>query len=137
MNRPYHILIIDDDPDDRDFLMEAFSDRFPGTRFTTMDTGRAALEFLHSFTDQEGCPDIAFLDLYLPGKSGYEVLLELRAGGQCREIPVMIISTFMHPSEVEKYRQAGCTGFFTKPISMEGYEAIAKAACDYFRSTTA
>lgn len=134
MTRPLHILIIDDDQDDTDFLMAAFSSRLPETLFTTVQNGQAALDLLLNITDPADCPDVAFLDLHMPGKSGYDVLKEIRAVEQCRDFPVMVISTSMLQSEIEKCKQAGCTGYFVKPASMEEYEHIVQTTSNFLHS---
>lgn len=128
MPRPLHVLIIDDDPDDTDFLVSAFCKYAAVTRFTTCQNGQEAIDCIQEARETGVCPDLAFLDLHMPGKSGLQTLTELRALPACRDFPIMVISTSLLAAEAERCREAGCTDYFIKPASLEGYDAIVAAA---------
>lgn len=131
MPRTLHVLIIDDDPDDADFLISAFRKHDVGIRFTICRSGQEAIDCIQQVRNAHNCPDLAFLDLHMPGKSGIQTLTELRALRACGEYPVMVISTSLHQSEAERCREAGCTDYFIKPTSLEDYDAIVAAAVRY------
>lgn len=133
MKDPLHILIVDDDPDDTEFLSGAFSRQFPDVRFTTAQNGQEALDLLLKDGTDDDCPDVAFLDLHMPGMGGYQVLTALRDAEQCRKFPIMVISTSIQPSEKERCRQAGCTAYFTKPTSLGEYDDIVATTLLYLR----
>lgn len=123
-----HVLVVDDDPDDVDFLTGAISKQLPGAEFTVCSTGQEALAFLQNAIAENQRPDLAFLDLHMPGVGGYQVLRELRAWDEWRDFPVMVISTSLLEAEVKRCHDAGCTEYFTKPVSLEGYDDIVAAA---------
>lgn len=125
MSQPLYILIVDDDLDDTEFLIEAFRARFPDARFTHCKTGMAAISFLTALdTASDSCPDLTFLDLHMPGKTGFDTLVELKASGKCSAMPILIISTSLLDSEAERCRAAGCTDYFSKPVSFKEYDEI-------------
>lgn len=68
---PYRVLIVDDEPDERDLLAELLSG--PNRAVEVRDTPRAALEFL-----QHNPVDLAFLDHHLPGMSGTELAQRIK-----------------------------------------------------------
>ncbi len=68
---PYRVLIVDDEPDERDLLAELLSG--PNRAVEVRDTPRAALEFL-----QQNPVDLAFLDHCLPGMSGAELAQRIK-----------------------------------------------------------
>ena len=45
-DRPVHILLADDDEDDRFLIVEAFRQQFPGSRLTMVEDGAELLEFM-------------------------------------------------------------------------------------------
>jgi len=131
IHSPY-VLIIDDDPDDADFLMNAFTAHYPNSRFKLCRNGKEGIDFL--LNDEEApddCPELTFLDLHMPGKNGYDTLLELRRSGKCKDVPILIISTSLLPAEAEKCRAAGCTAYFSKPVSIQGYDDIVAKSMTY------
>jgi len=80
---------------------------------TAMD-GRAALRLC-----QERSPDLALLDLRMPGLGGDEVLAELKADPATADIPVVIISGNSRPEEETRCRAAGAADYLTKPLRLE------------------
>ncbi|HSS43748.1 MAG TPA: response regulator, partial [Thermoanaerobaculia bacterium] len=68
---------------------------------------------------QAALPDLVLLDMQLPGKSGHDVLGEIRADRRTRLTPVvMITGAATHESRL-KAIQAGVTDFIAKPFSPE------------------
>lgn len=59
-------------------------------------------------------PDIILLDILLPGMSGYEVLEQLKANENTASIPVLILSNFGQPEDIEKGKSLGAEDFLVK-----------------------
>lgn len=59
-------------------------------------------------------PDVILLDILLPGMSGYEVLEKLKADENTKNIPVIILSNFGQPEDVEKGKALGAVDFLVK-----------------------
>jgi CheY-like chemotaxis protein len=79
------ILVVDDEPDVRNFLATCIEDA--GFRVDTAVDGQDALEKV--FTDP---PDLMTLDMVMPRKSGIKVLRELRAEERFAKLPVIVIT---------------------------------------------
>ncbi|WP_121061518.1 response regulator transcription factor [Chachezhania antarctica] len=62
-------------------------------------------------------PDLVILDVMLPGKSGMDVLQELRANGPMRSLPVLMLTARGQSRDREMAEQAGASRFMTKPFS--------------------
>lgn len=77
------VLLVEDDDAAREMFAAAL--RFGGFHVRTASDGVGGLRLLESFD-----PDVIVLDLGLPVASGFEILHELRAGGQ--RTPVIAIS---------------------------------------------
>jgi DNA-binding NarL/FixJ family response regulator len=106
------VLIVDDHAILRRGLRALLSDEFPGARCGEASDGAQALKQLEK---KEW--DLALLDITLPGKSGLDVLGELKAARP--RLPVLVLS--VHPEDQFAVRvlKAGAEGYMTKETAPE------------------
>ena len=81
----YRVLVIDDEPDARQFLGTVLSDN--GATVYEARNGHEALEIARREN-----PDLVTLDLSMPGMDGGQVFAEMRKDPQLAGIPVCIIT---------------------------------------------
>jgi two-component system alkaline phosphatase synthesis response regulator PhoP len=79
------VLVVDDEPDVRDYLSQILSDA--GFRVRTAGDGSEALAMI-----REDPPDFISLDLVMPKKSGHKLLYELHKDRELSGIPVLIVT---------------------------------------------
>jgi len=72
-------------------------------------------------------PDMVLLDMQLPGRSGHELLAEIRADPRTRLIPVVMITGAATHERKLKAIEAGVTDFIAKPFSPEELVARVRA----------
>lgn len=110
-NRHYPlILIADDDP-----LLVAILRRYLepiGSEIVSVGDGAAALEFI-----EREAPDIVILDSMMPGMSGGEVLLRLKAQGLLDRLKVVVLTTLSQEEHVLTALRLGAADFIAKPFS--------------------
>ncbi|ODS55104.1 MAG: hypothetical protein ABS36_10155 [Acidobacteria bacterium SCN 69-37] len=106
------ILLVDDYPDG----LEVWSLylRMCGFEVSTAADGATALA---SATAQP--PDLAILDLEMPGVSGYELARRLRADPSTRHIPLIAVSGHSQAAPIQEALDAGCDRVLTKPCDPE------------------
>jgi CheY-like chemotaxis protein len=63
-------------------------------------------------------PDLILLDLQMPRRSGYEVLVELRKDPRHAEVPIIAITASAMQGDREKALAAGFTGYLAKPVAL-------------------
>jgi CheY-like chemotaxis protein len=85
------ILLAEDDQDDRDFFKMALKEIPIPTRLTTVNDGEQLLKYLHENSDY--LPDVLFLDLNMPRKSGFECLVEIKENEKLKGLRVVVFST--------------------------------------------
>ena len=61
--------------------------------------------------------DLLILDVMLPGKSGYDILRELREEAGTAELPVLMLTARGQTRDREMAERAGVSAFMTKPFS--------------------
>ncbi|MEO6539940.1 MAG: response regulator [Ferruginibacter sp.] len=88
---PLHILLADDDLDDRTFFEKALGELSMGTRLSTINNGEQLMEYLFIHADQ--LPDVLFLDLSMPHKTGFECLAEIKSNEKLSALTVIMFTT--------------------------------------------
>jgi CheY-like chemotaxis protein len=70
---------------------------------------------------QDCHPDLILLDMHLPDIPGNEVLTQLRAGEDTRQIPVVIISADATAARARQLKEAGASQYLTKPFQVSQF----------------
>ncbi len=60
--------------------------------------------------------DLALLDLALPGRTGWEILRELRSIEETSTLPVVVVTAHGDPTWRQNAMEMGATDFLTKPF---------------------
>jgi len=107
--------IVDDDPDDQQFLIEALTDNEPDVQCASAYNGQEAMKNLNR--DINDLPHAIFLDQNMPGLTGKQCLLELKSTISLQHIPVIIYSTSFDEREIENVMQLGAFHFLRKNSS--------------------
>lgn len=115
--KPRTILLVDDDPDDREMFGEALQIVDGTVEYLAVEDGVEALRLLR--TEKERLPDIIFLDLNMPRMDGKQCLAEIRKTDHLQRIPVIIYTTSKHPKDIEETKQLGANCFITKPFHFD------------------
>lgn len=110
---PLKIMLADDDEDDRLFFKEAFEEVKIDFSLTTFNDGAQLMA--HLSQDGNTLPDIIFLDLNMPRKSGIECLKEIRNNEKLKNISVAIYSTSSSEQDIEDTFNSGANVYIRKP----------------------
>jgi two-component system, OmpR family, alkaline phosphatase synthesis response regulator PhoP len=119
------VLVADDDED----ILELVRFRLAGGGYDTIcaHDGTQALALA-----AERLPDVAVLDVSMPGLDGVAITEQMRSSEATRRIPVILLTASANPGDVAKGLAAGAEDYVTKPFSPELLEsrvsAVLKAA---------
>jgi DNA-binding response OmpR family regulator len=108
---PHHVLIVEDEQHLASVLK--FNLEIEGYQAEVVDTGEAALVRLLA---ADAACDLVVLDVMLPGKSGFEVVAELRQ--QRQFVPVLILTARGRPEDVLRGFAAGADDYLPKPTEL-------------------
>ena len=110
MPRKAHLLLIDDDPNTLASLARAF--RLAGHEATVCDNASRAVELVRAERF-----DLILSDVVMPGKSGMELLEDLKKAGV--ETPIVLISGQANIEMAVKATRLGALDFLEKPLSTD------------------
>jgi two-component system invasion response regulator UvrY len=122
----YRILLVDDHAVVRKGMRAILEDQLAGVQVSEAGSGEAALATLAAATTDPPF-DALVLDLSMPGRSGIDLLAEIKH--RHARLPVLIMS--LHPEEQFAVRalQAGASGYLSKAAAPEQlFAAVAKVA---------
>ena len=134
VGRPMEILLVEDNRADARLAIEALKDGRVKHRLTLVWDGYEAMEFLHQqgpFT-QAPHPDLILLDLELPRKDGREVLAEIKADYELKNIPVVILTASEAHEDILRSELLHVEGYMTKPVDLEKFIALVKRLKKYW-----
>ncbi len=119
------IFIVDDDPDDRQVILEAFLENNPHIDYVFIESGEELLASLNS--DELNFPSLILLDLNMPGMLGLQTLREIRANKTFSQIPIVILTTSTLTADRKASYELGASCFLNKPSSYKQLVVLANA----------
>ena len=123
MQKEYiHIILADDDEDDRLFFTDAFNELKINTKVQTYNDGVALMDYLKS--DDAVLPQVLFLDLNMPKKGGIECLHEIKEDAKFNDIAIAIYSTSSSEEHIEETFVSGANIYIKKPSDFKTLKKI-------------
>ncbi len=105
-----HVVLVEDEINIAEAIRFVLSQE--GWRVETLASGAGAVEVIRKVM-----PDLVMLDVMLPGKSGFEILHELRADPAFADMPILMLTARGQSRDREMAEKAGVSRFMTKPFS--------------------
>jgi CheY-like chemotaxis protein len=105
------VLVVDDDPDL--LTLVEMQLKHHGHDVAVAASGPDALDLVA----QKGPPDVAVLDVAMPGMNGLDLLRELRSREGMEELPAIFLSARVGPEDIDAGVSLGAE-YLTKPYVM-------------------
>jgi two-component system response regulator len=124
------ILLVEDNPDDVDLTLRAFTRSNVTNRVVVARDGVEALDYLLGIGQYAGrnvqdMPVVVMLDLKLPRIGGLEVLKAIRNDERIRLMPVVILTSSSEQKDVVEGYRLGANSYIRKPVDFEQFvEAV-------------
>jgi CheY-like chemotaxis protein len=111
--QPLHILLADDDLDDRFFFEKALKELDIPAQLTKVTDGEQLMEYLTN--ESTILPQVLFLDINMPRKNGFECLTEIKQNQKLKDLPVVIFSTSKSWDMIDMLFKTGAHVYIHKP----------------------
>jgi CheY-like chemotaxis protein len=122
------VFIVDDDPDDRQLILDAFLETNPTIDCVFIENGNLLMKTLDA-TEPENFPSLILLDLNMPGMMGLHVLKEIRGNKHYAHIPTIILTTSTFSQDESSSYKLGASCFLHKPQSFKDLQEITASIC--------
>jgi CheY-like chemotaxis protein len=126
------ILIVEDDPNDTLLLQRTFERVELSRPPYIVSTGELALAYLDgkehfANRDEYPVPTLIFVDLKLPGLSGFEVLTWIRQQPRYGKAQVVVLTGSRRSLDVYRAFELGASSYLVKPIREEDLSGLAQS----------
>lgn len=126
-----HIILIDDDEDDRLLFREAVKSSGYEAIFSEYPSSRSFIEYMES-GGPSVLPCLIFIDINMPMTDGYTLLNLIRQNEKFRNSDVVMFTTSTSNTDIEFAQQNLASGFAAKPYEYSKLEAIIQNAVQHF-----
>jgi CheY-like chemotaxis protein len=128
VTRARPILVVEDNPMDLDFMLQAFEEHGVLNPVLVCRDGEEALQFLaaHSKPDDPSLPLLVLLDLRLPKVDGIEVLRQARQLPVWKQIPFVVVTTSRENVDISRAYELGVNSYIVKPVDFPAFAEVVK-----------
>lgn len=137
MNKPAHILLVEDNRMDVELTLDAFREARLLNTVHVAPNGQAALDYLFGRGQYADChafprPNLILLDLKLPGIDGFEVLRQIKSTPVLKRLPVIILTSSKDEGDRALSYDTGANSYLVKPVSFDGFLDVVRQIEGYW-----
>jgi len=137
MEKPAHILLVEDNLMDIELTLDAFREARLSNAIHVVHDGGEALDYLFGrglFADRQThpLPNIILLDIKLPGIDGFEVLRQIKSTPLLKRLPVIILTSSKDEGDRALSYDIGANSYLVKPVSFEGFLHVVQQVDGYW-----
>ena len=104
------ILVVDDSPTERHFLLELLTKA--GYKVITAESGEEGID-----KAKNELPDLVLMDVVMPGLNGYQATRTLTRDDKTKHIPIILVTTKDQDTDRMWGMRQGAKAYLTKPFS--------------------
>ena len=108
------VFIVDDDPDDRQIILDSFLENTALIDYVFIENGEQLMDTLNNAGPGE-LPSLILLDLNMPGLPGLQALKEIKTHQEFRHIPTIVLTTSRLQKDQDLSYKFGANCFLQKP----------------------
>ncbi len=121
MSYKYHIFLAEDSRADVFLVRHSLNESGLNYNLFVFEDGKSAATLLDRLGVDVPCPDLLLMDLNLPKIDGLELIQMIRDHHECKEVPVIVVTSSDSPKDRDRAAQAGISEYFRKPSSLSDF----------------
>jgi DNA-binding response OmpR family regulator len=133
------ILHVEDDPNDAMLFRHACRKAEVDFELYGVNDGDEAIDYLRGTSDfgdrrRFPLPQLVLLDLKLPRVSGFDVLAWIRHEATLKTLPVIVLSSSSHESDIQRAYDLGANSYLVKPVGFDALVGVVRTIQGYWVS---
>lgn len=131
------ILVVEDNPMDLDFMLQAFEENNVANPVQVCRDGEEALQYIatHVASDDPDLPLLVLLDLRLPKVDGIDVLRQARQHPVWKQVPFVVVTTSRENADIAHAYELGVNSYIVKPVDFAAFAEVVKSIKVYWLLT--
>ncbi len=129
IERPKHldsVLVVEDEEDHARLIIKSLKESINlKNDIIWIDNGKDAIDYLQYKDKYENSthslPGLILLDIKLPFKDGFEILLEVKSSPPLKSIPIVMLTTTSTGNDINRALALGANDYIVKPVSFEEF----------------
>lgn len=125
MNELKSILLVEDNPNDREMTLSALAEHHLMNEIVTAEDGEQALDYLYQRGAYQsrppGNPIVIFLDLKMPKVDGLEVLRTIKGDRRFKSIPIVMLTSSREEQDLVRSYELGTNAYVVKPVGFKEF----------------
>lgn len=139
MRKASVVVVVEDNPDDREFFSLAVKSTGFDVDLVFLASGEEALDYVrrtgkHADRPLTDIPDVVFLDVNLDRMFGFDVLHAIRFDVTLRLVPVVMYTSSISESDVRLAYEQGASGYLQKSQTLDEAKERARVILTYWLS---
>ena len=137
MEKPAHILLVEDNRMDVELTLDAFREAHLRNTIHVAWNGQEALDYLfgrEKYGDRKEypLPDLILLDLKMPVIDGQEVLRQVKGSAFLKRIPVVVLTSSKEEGDLALSYDNGANSYLIKPVSFDEFLSVVCEVANYW-----
>jgi CheY-like chemotaxis protein len=138
MNEGRTILLVDDCESDLGLMRNAFQKAKTSHTLQELRNGEEAIAYLkgegpYADRNKYPLPIVMLLDLNMPKKNGYDVLLWVSTQPVLKRLAIFVLTASMRSEDIERAFYLGANSYLVKPSSLETLTTMIQCLCDWIQ----
>ena len=137
LKRPMRVLLVDDNPADRDLIQETLEEGTTRVEIVAVGDGVEAMDYLAEHPGPKGgaCPDLMILDLNLPRLDGWGVLRAVKGDPKLRALPIVVLTSSNAEADVRQCYDLGANSYLAKPMGLAEFRSVVHKVEEFWLET--
>lgn len=138
-SRLAEVLVVEDNAADAYLFRHAAKEINTRVNLNVVPDGDVALDYLHGRGSyaEAGRPDLIVLDWNLPGKSGRDVLADIKADSRLSDIPVIVFTISRHMGDICESYRLHANSYIVKPVDYHQFLKVVQSIDAYWLTVVA
>ena len=134
MKAAIQVLLVDDNAGDSELTAELLKQSGRLIHIHSVSDGMEAMAFLRCEGKYSAAltPQLMMLDLNMPRKNGWEVLVEVKSDIELRKITVVVFTTSEATIDIARCSELGANSYVNKPQNLTEYASTVAAIGNYW-----